>query len=291
VFLTLCAISLPIWWKPCLSTIQLALKSAEYSHILIIIPISAALASFRRSKLRGSARFDPALGIPLLLLSFAVGLWSSWTSLKLPGGGLFVSMLTLVTWWMGAIVLCFGRRVFDLLLFPILFLFWVVPWPEFVLSRVVLALQQASASLTYFMFESVGVPVGRNGMILSIPGLDIEVAKECSGIRSTLILLITSMVLTFMFVRSSWRKGIVILAAIPLSIAKNAVRIFTLSVLATCVDRGFLAGRLHKQGGVLFFSLAVIALWLLIRVLADRRLSAHGKLKQIGLDGGHSSSS
>jgi exosortase len=220
---------------------------------LIIIPISAALAFLRRRKLRASAKFDLALGIPLLLLSLAVGLGLSWTSFKVPDIGLFVSIFALVMWWIGSIALYFGRTVFSPLLFPLLFLFWVVPWPEFFLSRVVVALQQASASLTYFLFGLVGVPVGKNGVILSIPGLDIEVAKECSSIRSSVILLITSMVLAFLFLRSSLRRGLVILVAIPLSVVKNAVRIFTLSILATQVDPGFLTGRLHKQGESSFF--------------------------------------
>jgi exosortase len=277
VFLFLCVASLAIWWKPCLTTVDLALKTPEYSHILIIVPISAVLAFLRRRTLRGLATLDFAMGIPLLLLSLVAGLWSSWTSFKVPDVELFVSMLALVMWWIGSIVLCFGRRVLGLLLFPILFLFLVVPWPEFVLSRVVGLLQQASASLTYLMFQMVGVPVGKSGVILSIPGLDIEVAKECSSIRSSVILVITSMVLGYLFLCSAWRKVLVTLVAIPLSIAKNAVRIFTLSLLATHVDPGFLAGRLHKQGGIVFFTLSVLALWVLIRMLQHRsRVGATG---------------
>jgi exosortase len=185
-------------------------------------------------------------------------------------------MLALVAWWIGTIVCCFGWRIFTLLLFPILLLFWIAPWPEFFLSRVVGALQETSASLTYLMFEAVGVPVGKNGVVLSIPGLDIEVAKECSSIRSSVVLVITSMVLAYLFLRLARRKGLVTLLAIPLSVAKNAVRIFTLSLLGTRVHPGFLTGRLHKQGGVVFFSVTIIVLWLIISVLQEKnRLSPH----------------
>jgi exosortase len=130
------------------------------------------------------------------------------------------------------------------------------------------------------MFEAVGVPVGKIGVVLSIPGLDIEVAKECSSIRSSVVLVITSMVLAHVFLRLAWRKGLVTLLAIPLSIAKNAVRICTLSLLGTHVDPGFLTGRLHKQGGVVFFSLSVIGLWLIICALQDKsRLSPHRPIR------------
>jgi len=105
--------------------------------------------------------------------------------------------------------------------------------------------------------------------VLSIPGLTVEVAKECSCIRSSLMLLVTSMVLAHLFLRSIWRKTVVMLAAIPLSVAKNGLRIFILSMLGTRVDPGFLHGNLHHHGGIVFFAAALLAqlllLWLLSR--------------------------
>jgi hypothetical protein len=78
-------------------------------------------------------------------------------------------MFARVTWWFGAIALCFGRRAFHVLLFPLLFLLWGVPWPEIVVSRVTIALQQSSVFLTYLLFEFVGVPVAKDEVVLTIP--------------------------------------------------------------------------------------------------------------------------
>jgi exosortase/archaeosortase family protein len=106
-------------------------------------------------------------------------------------------------------------------------------------------------------------------MFLHIPGLTLEVAPECSSIRSSLMLIVTTMVLAQVLLRSPWRKVLVITVAIPLSIAKNGLRIFTLGMLATRVDPSFLTGRLHRQGGIIFFSVALAAiiffLWILRR--------------------------
>jgi exosortase len=265
--LILSATSVAIWWKPSLATVFLAWQTPEYTHVFVIIPISLYLAFRQRDAWARSPKLDPPPAIPLLLLSLPVGLWSSRISFNAPDFRLFVCMLALVTWWFGAIALCFGRRVFRIILFPLLFLFWVVPWPEIVVSRVVAGLQQASASLAHFMFLLSGVPASKDGVVLSIPGLSIEVASECSSIRSSMILVITSMVLTHVLLRSTWRRWLVILLTLPLSVAKNAMRIFTLSMLATHVDPSFLTGRLHRQGGIVFFSLSVVALWFLILVL------------------------
>ena len=78
------------------------------------------------------------------------------------------------------------------------------------------------------------------------------------------MLIVTTMVLAHLFLRSFWRKTAVVLAAIPLSIAKNGLRIFTISMLGTRVDPGFLHGNLHRHGGILFFLLALFAVLLLL---------------------------
>src|SRR5437870_11716742 len=187
---------------------------------------------------------------------------------------LSVGMLALVLWWIASFVACFGLRVSRTLLFPLVFLFWLVPIPSFVLNKVVEFLQAESTVAARLMFSLMGVPVSQQGFVLSIPGVNIEVARECSSIRSSMMLLVASMVLAQVSLRSPWSKAVVIAATVPLSIAKNALRIVTLSVLGTRVDPGFLTGRLHHQGGIVFFmiSLAVLVLllWILRRAEARR---------------------
>jgi exosortase len=133
----------------------------------------------------------------------------------------------------------------------------MAPIPEAVLDKVVFALQKGSAEMTYALFKLFGVPVFWQGFRFSLPGVEIEIAKECSGIRSSLALFITGMLAGHLFLQSGWRKVVLCLSTIPIAIFKNAVRIVTLSSLGVYVDRGFLFGRLHHQGGLLF---ALIAL-------------------------------
>jgi exosortase len=163
--------------------------------------------------------------------------------------------------------LCFGSPVARRFLFPLLFLFWFVPIPAPALSKIVALWQQGSAISASMLFSAVGVPVTQDGMMLSIPGLTLEVAQECSSLRSSLMLIVTSMVLAHLFLRSLWRKTFVVLAAIPLSIAKNGIRIFTIAMLGTRVDPGFLHGTFHHHGGIVFFLLALFAVLLLLWLL------------------------
>ena len=103
--------------------------------------------------------------------------------------------------------------------------------------------------------------------MLSIPGLDIGVASACSSIRSSLILVITTMVLAHLLLGSWWRKSLLVAVAIPLSFIKNGFRIFVIAELGTQVDPAFLDGSLHHHGGIVFLSIALGAVSALLWAL------------------------
>jgi len=182
---------------------------------------------------------------------------------------LSVAMFALVTWWIASVLLCFGVGTFKRFLFPLCFLFLMVPLPGFVVNRIVEFLQTHSASTADVMFRAIGVPTTRDGILLYIPDLTIEVATECSSIRSSLMLVVTTMICAHLFLRSWWRQVLLIAAVIPLSVAKNGLRIVTIAELGTRVDPRFITGKFHHNGGILFFGISVLAmaalLWLLYK--------------------------
>jgi exosortase len=274
-FAFLCAVSILFWWHPLVVTLGLALANEAYTHIFLIPPLSAALiymdSKYQDTKAR---RIDPQpsarIGATLLLLAMVIGSYARWGIDTTPDDvRLSLGMLALVTWWIASVLACFGVRTFKSFMFPLCFLFLMVPIPASSLRWIVEFLQQQSALAARLMFRAVGVPVTQDGIMLSIPGLDIEVARECSSIRSSLMLIVTTMVLAHLFLRSWWRKALLIAATIPLSVAKNGLRIFTIVELGTRIDPGFLNGKLHHNGGILFFGLSVVAvgavLWVLRR--------------------------
>jgi exosortase/archaeosortase family protein len=106
--------------------------------------------------------------------------------------------------------------------------------------------------------------------MLAIPGLDIEVASECSSIRSSQMLLVSTMVLAHLFLRSWWRKALLIAAVIPIAVAKNGLRIFTIAELGTRVDPAFLNGKFHHNGGIIFYGIAVLMVVALLMLLRRR---------------------
>jgi len=266
-FVLLCVISLVVGWHSLFSTLVLALRVDEYTHLLLIVPISVSLIFSERDLLKLAP--EPAVGLGSFLLIAATLIGAFSRTISQIDVELSFNMLAIVIWWIGSFVLCFGSHVARLFLFPLCFLFWLVPIPAPLLEKIVAIWQHGSAISASLLFSALGIPNTQGGVMLSIPGLNLEVAQECSSLRSSLMLIVTSMVLAQLFLRSFWRKTVVVLAAIPLSIAKNGVRIFTISMLGTRVDPGFLHGNLHRHGGIVFFLLAlgavVLLLWLLNR--------------------------
>ncbi len=256
--------SLAIWWRPLLATAGLALSEDTCTQISLILPISVALITTAWRQKHWKPLPKPATGLPLLFLAVVVSA-AAWSlrrgEIITADVSLSLQMFGLVTWWIGSFLACFGAGIGRGCIFPLGFLLWMIPIPEFVLNRLVQFLQVSSATAARLFFGLAHIPVSQDGTMLALPGLTIEVARECSSIRSSLMLMIITMVTAHLLLRSGWGKTLVILAAIPLSIAKNGLRIFTLATLSVYVDPSYMNGQLHHQGGVLFLlvSLAVLA--------------------------------
>jgi exosortase len=264
-FAFLLAVSLVVGWQALFRTFALALHADEYTHLLLIVPISLSLIFTERMRLKAALESGTGVGAVLLFIAVLTTCYSHW--LAASDTHLSVSMLAMVLWWIGSFVFCFGARAARLFLFPLCFLFWMVPIPAQLLNKIIAFWQQGSALSASMLFSALGIPVTQDGIVISIPGLTLEVAQECSSVRSSLMLIVTSMVLAHLFLRSFWRKTAVVVAAIPLSIAKNGLRIFTIAMLGTRVDPGFLHGNLHRHGGIVFFLAALLVVLLLLWLL------------------------
>ncbi len=255
-------------WHALMTTFSLALQNDQYTHILLILPVSVALIFLEWPSLRGMVAPTVGMGSVLVAMAIAAAGFTIVAAGSLPSDvHLSIRMFALVLFWIGACVLCLGSRIARALIFPLCFLFWLVPLPQVALAAVVRLLQQGSTLSAHWLFTAAGVPVSQDGFVLSIPGLSVEVAQECSSIRSSSMLLVTTMILAQVLLRSPWRKALVIAIALPLSVAKNGLRIFTIAMLGTRVDPAFLTGRLHHQGGIVFFTAALVVVVGLILLL------------------------
>jgi exosortase len=276
--------SLVVGRVPLADTLRLAAQDEEYTHILLAIPVSLALIYLSWKSVRSLATSRARQGLTIFILGAAVAAVSAVLAHRIsPDLSLSLEMLALVTWWIGSFVFTFGAAASRTVLFPLCFLYWIVPMPELMLGAVIRLLQNGSAFCAELLFAAAGVPVVRDDLLLTIPGLTVEVARECSSIRSSMMLLVTTMVLAQLFLRSPLRKALVVAIAIPLSVAKNGLRIFVIAMLGTRVDPSYLHGRLHRQGGAVFFLLSLLIIFGVLWILEKRegRTAAKTELRAV----------
>ena len=266
--------SLAVFWKAIGTLVVYSLHHESSSHIVLIPLVSAYLLFTERKQIVSAARPSAAAGIGLIV----VGAFLYWLTIRgsLPEQGnvqLSAASLALVLVWIGGFLWSYGWASARAAMFPLLFLLLMVPLPDRALSFAIHLLQQGSTEVTYFLFKMVGVPVLREGFVLSVPTVTIEVASECSGIRSSVALFITCLLASHFYLRTPWKVLVFLLLVFPLAVIKNGVRIVTLTLLSIYVDPSFLHGDLHRDGGFVFFGLALLLLLPVLLVLgrSERR--------------------
>lgn len=261
-YAVLMAASVLVCSKRVAALVMYAWNHDSSSQILLIPITSLFLIWLARKRIFAVTGFSIVPGITAIL-SGGILFWiAGLEPLHLPGNeALCLSALSLVIIWAGGFLLCYGPRALRAGAFPFLSLLLMVPFPDPVLDWIIHLLQQGSTEITYLIFRALGVPVLRQGFVLSVPGVTIEVAKECSSIRSSMALLITCLLAAHLYLRTWWKALLFVLLSAPLSVIKNGVRIATLTLLSVYVNPDFLRGSLHRDGGIVFFFLALLMLW------------------------------
>jgi exosortase C (VPDSG-CTERM-specific) len=160
-----------------------------------------------------------------------------------------------------------GRETLRALAFPLCFLIFMVPFPTAVRSGLETFLQYGSAAVAHALFNLGGTSVFYHDLIFRLPGIDLRVAPECSGIRSSLALFITSVVAGHFFLRSRWKCAVLSLAVIPLALLRNGFRIFTIGELCVHISPDMINSYIHRQGGPVFFAISLIPFFLLLWLL------------------------
>ena len=268
-FLCICLLVAALAWNSLRTWLELAQNSDQSSSFWVIPLITIFLIYERRFTVFANTRFAlfalvlPATGIGLLAASFNLHRFLDRSDDNT------LAVLGIVVTLAGAFLTCYGKDAWREARFPLGFLLFAVPIPQSILEPLVRWLQCGSAAVVSLLLTSLNVPYLRDGLRFYFSGLNIEIAPECSGIRSSFALLVLVVLLSHFALHSTWRRLILILAVIPLVLVKNGIRIVTLSLLTIYVDSSVINGPLHRNGGFLFFGLVLAAegllCWLLQR--------------------------
>jgi exosortase len=276
-FAGLVTLSVLVFGRPLHALVLFSLDHEASSHILLIPVVSLYLLYAERSRIFRVVRTSLVAGGAVVLAAIALYLIVvSHESVRDPEQYLSGATLAIVLFWLGGFLFCYGVTAWRRATFSLLFLLLMVPLPRAFLEHSIFLLQQGSTEIAYLLFRAIGVPVLRQGFLLTVPGVTIEVAKECSGIRSSVALVITCILAAQLFLRAKWKRLVFVLLALPLAIIKNAIRITTLTLLGVYVDPSFLTGSLHHEGGFAFFLLALAILAPVLMALRKSEKQAEG---------------
>ena len=261
-FVAFILISSVAFYRTLSALVQYSLHDDSSSHIILIPLVAFFLLYVERRSMYSVTTTSMASGIGLVVVG-AIFYWSSFRG-PIPQVGnwpLFLQIFSVILVWVGGFLLCYGFAAFRAAAFPLLFLLLMIPLPDVILDRTIHALQEGSTDIALFIFQAVGTPVVRHGFQLTLPGVTIEVAKECSSIRSSIALFITCLLAAHLYLRTGWKMLLLALLSFPLALLKNGIRIATLTLLSIYVDPSFLTGKLHHEGGFVFFFLSLLIIW------------------------------
>ena len=259
---------LAVFARHLLKLISYAAGSQLHSYVLLVPFVSAYLLYLRRDQLPKKHSTD--LLLALVSLTIGLGLFACTQSLEVgartPAINTRIVLLTL------SFLCCvvaggfffFGGGWMRSAAFPLAYLIFMVPMPDAMADALETASKFASAEVANLLFHLSGVPFLRAGLVFQLPNITIEVAQECSGIRSTWVLLMTSILAANLFLNTRWRRFALVAFVIPLAILRNGFRILVIGLLCVNVGPQMIHSLIHRRGGPVFFVLALIPFLLVL---------------------------
>jgi len=252
-----------------------AVGTSLHSHVVLVPFISAYLLTLQGKRLQVSA---PSYLCAFVFALFAAALLVFLARTEARGlsenDRLSVMALSFVLLLVGGGFALKGWKWMRAAALPAAFLLFMIPLPDHLVEWLETASKLASAEAAALLFEAAGVPTLRDGLFFQLPGITVEVAQECSGIRSSWVLFITSVLASQLFLKSPWRRLILVAFVIPLGVLRNGFRILVIGLL--CVQYGphMIDSVIHRQGGPVFFVLSLVPLFLLLAWLRSRETAA-----------------
>ncbi|MDP6978445.1 MAG: exosortase/archaeosortase family protein [Myxococcota bacterium] len=227
----------------------------DYSHGLLIVPLSLYFAYGKLPQLKRAPIEGSWWGVAVL----AVGVVS--VCIGELGGLLTALRSGYVLAVMGLVLLLAGRKVFEVLLFPMAFLFLMVPLPQSLVNIIAFPLQLIAAGWAVSSMQSLGIPSLLEGNIIHLAHTQLFVAEACSGLRSLMALLTLGVVFAQFFRPGRiYQQCILVASAIPIAILVNAVRVSITGILAHNFGRETATGFIHDFQGMITFGMAFVLL-------------------------------
>ncbi|MGA8492794.1 MAG: exosortase/archaeosortase family protein [Terriglobales bacterium] len=236
-------------------------NDANFSHGFFVPLFSLFVLWQDRERLAREPRHPSSWGLLMVVFALAV------LVAGVLGAELFLSRVSLLLLIAGLVIFFRGWHFFLAVLFPWAFLFLMIPIPEIVFSQITFPLQILASKVAALLLPLLGVPVLREGNIINLPAMPLEVVEACSGIRSLLSLVTLASIYGYLVESRTWIRVALVLASIPIAVGANSLRIVGTGLLVQYWDPDKAEGFFHTFSGWLVFVVALAMLFLFHRLL------------------------
>ncbi len=261
-------LSLWLYWTTLRHLVGQWWHDPNFSHGFFVPLFSAFVVWQERGRLMRIAPRPSWFGLPVIASGLCLLI------LGQLGAELFLARFSLLLLVAGAVILFLGWDFFRSVLFPWAFLLLMIPIPNIVFNQITFPLQVQASKVAAHTLPLFGVPILREGNVIRLPVMSLEVAEACSGIRSLMSLATLAIIYGYLAESRIWLRWVLALASVPIAIVANSVRIIGTGLLVQYWDPEKAEGYFHASWGWIIFviSLALLyALHSLIRLIWRER--------------------
>lgn len=224
------------------------------SHGFFVPLIAGYLVWKQKSELAATPVSPANSGLFVALLAATMFLAGSLAS------ELYSTRVSLLLALAGCVLFWLGKEAFTRLRIPLAYLIFMIPLPAIVINAIALPLKLFVSQASVAVLQLLRVPVLREGNIINLPNLSLEVVEACSGLRSLESLLALSVAYALLLIRSPASRAALIAAAIPIAVGTNILRVVITGLLARQYGAVAAEGFFHEFAGFILFGLALALL-------------------------------
>ena len=253
----LAVVSVWLYWHTLLHLVGQWWSDPNFSHGFFVPLFSAFVIWQERDRL---ARITPQpswAGLIVLLAGLGVLI------IGRLGAELFLDRSSLLLVLAGVVILFLGWNLFRVVLFPWAFLLLMIPLPTIVFNQITFPLQLLASKVAATVLPVLGVPILREGNVINLPSMALEVAEACSGIRSLMSLVTLAIIYGYLMERRLWVRWLLAIASVPIAVAANSMRIIGTGLLVQYWDADKAEGYFHASWGWIIFVVSLIMLYAL----------------------------
>jgi exosortase len=228
----------------------------DFSHGFLIPFFAAFLLWDNRAQLRTTPIVPSWAGVSLVALALFELL------LGVLGADLFLQRTSFVLLVAGLVWTLLGRPMLGRLKFVLFVLLLAIPLPTILFNQITFPLQLLASWCASNLLQLAQVPVLRDGNVINLPAMPLEVAEACSGIRSLMSLFTVAVIYGYFLERTTWRRVVLAFSALPIAVAANAARIFGTGLCVQYWDPVKAMGFFHEFSGWLMFLVSLSCLYL-----------------------------